>query len=361
MPNFFNSFPTVLLIISYLVLAVAIMFLSKKLADYVDALDKKTKISGAFIGAVMLAAVTSLPELFTSISATILLPDSANLVTGNILGSNLFNLAIIGVAMIIFFRLMAKSKIEYKSHFTVIVGVLGIYGIMAYGIFGNNGIQPIFGNSGYISNINWIVILIVIVYGITIFFQPKTSEDDDEEEKVDPYANITLKQVIIRFIICALLLVATSILITYSTDAIAAKFSLDATLAGAIFLAVATSLPELVSTFALCKKGNFNAALGDIIGSCLFNFLIISIAEFLSYKTSLLPGYDIASSLHPLDLKNAVNMLWLTVVVLVFLTISLLVHFFTTKKEKAQTKWHYALYIAVGVILTSGYIVFLCL
>ena len=84
----FNSLQPWSLIVIYLVLAAAICFLSKKLADYVDALDKKTKVSGAFIGAVLLAAVTSLPELFTSISATILLPDSANLVVGNILGSN---------------------------------------------------------------------------------------------------------------------------------------------------------------------------------------------------------------------------------------------------------------------------------
>ena len=50
----------------YVVLLVAVVYLSMKLGDFVDLLDKKTNISGAFIGEVMLAAVTSLPELFTS-------------------------------------------------------------------------------------------------------------------------------------------------------------------------------------------------------------------------------------------------------------------------------------------------------
>ena len=74
----------------FILLAAAVVFLSIKLAKYVDLLDKTTKISGAFIGAVLLAAVTSLPELFTSISATLIVREN-ELVLGNILGSNLFN------------------------------------------------------------------------------------------------------------------------------------------------------------------------------------------------------------------------------------------------------------------------------
>ena len=73
----FNGLPTWACLLIYFVFAAGIVFFSKKLADYVDALDKKTKISGAFIGAVLLAAVTSLPELFTSISATLLVEDGA--------------------------------------------------------------------------------------------------------------------------------------------------------------------------------------------------------------------------------------------------------------------------------------------
>lgn len=353
----FSAFPTWSLVIIYLFLAAALCFLSKKLADYVDALDKKTKISGALIGAVLLAAVTSLPELFTSISATILLPQSANLVTGNILGSNLFNLAIIGIAMVLFFVLFAKSKFEFKSHFIVITGVLAIYGVIAYGLLAPTSAQPRFGNpDSYLGCINWIAILIFIIYGITIWKQPKEkSEDEGEGAKEDPYKKWTLKHVVIFFIICAVLLVTTSVLITYCTDALTDEnhWNMDKTLAGAIFLAIATSLPELVSTFTLCKKGNFNAALGDIIGSDLFNFLIIGLAEFMSYKTSLLPGGGFNAN------AEGIVMLILTVVALVFITASLIVNYMAKKKNKAPTKLHYALYIVTGVVSLSGYIAYL--
>ncbi len=348
----FNSFPTWSVFLIYAVLAAGIVFFSKKLADYVDALDKKTKISGAFIGAVLLAAVTSLPELFTSISATLLIPggEGAGLVVGNILGSNLFNLAIVGFALILFFRLFAKSKIEYKTQYIVIVACLIIYAIIAYGIIAPTGAQPIFGP------INIIAILIFIVYGVAIFLQPK-NKGEEEEEKVDPMPNVSVKQVIIRFSIFAVLLVATSIFITYATDAISEQvFEGNDTIAGAIFLAIATSLPELTSTFVLCKKGNFNAAMGDITGSCLFNFLIIGLAELMSFYGSLLGGYTGAK-----DNLSAIIMLICTVVVLIVLLAILLINHSAQKKEKKDSKLRYAIFAASGVIITAGYIVFLIL
>ena len=340
----FNSFPGWALIIMYVVFAIALCFLSKKLADYVDALDKKTNISGAFIGGVLLAAVTSLPELFTSISATILLPSSASLVVGNILGSNLFNIAILGLCFILFFKKFIDGTFEFKSHFTVIIGTCFIYAIVSYGLLANDKLQPIVGP------INFLALLILIVYGITIFLQPKEAEGEKEE---DTY-NLTIKQVIIRFVICAVVLVAVSVLITYNTDAIATKFNINQTTAGAIFLAIATSLPELVSSIALCKKGNWNAAVGDIVGSCLFNFCIIGLAEFMSYRVSILPGF---TTMEALD-RQAFKMIYLTLIVLFIL--SLCLYLKSRLPSEKQNTIVYKIYLIVtGVLLIAGYVVFL--
>ncbi len=340
----FNSFPGWALIIMYVVFAVALCYLSKKLADYVDALDKKTNVSGAFIGGVLLAAVTSLPELFTSISATILLPSSASLVVGNILGSNLFNIAILGLCFILFFKKFIDGTFEFKSHFTVIIGTCFIYAIVSYGLLASDKLQPIVGP------INFIALLILIIYGVTIFLQPKEAEGEKEEDTYD----LTIKQVIIRFIICAIILVAVSVLITYNTDAIATKFNINQTTAGAIFLAIATSLPELVSSLALCKKGNWNAAVGDIVGSCLFNFCIIGLAEFMSYRVSILPGF---TTLEALDYQ-AFKMIYLTLIVLFIL--SLCLYLKSRLPSEKQNTIGYKIYLVVtGVLLISGYVIFL--
>ena len=80
--------------LEYLVVAAFVVILSIKASNYIDLLDKNTELSGAFLGGIMLSAVTSLPELFTSISATVLL-NRPGLCMGNILGSDLFNLVAI--------------------------------------------------------------------------------------------------------------------------------------------------------------------------------------------------------------------------------------------------------------------------
>ena len=86
--------------LAYLIVAAGVVWFSVKASDYVDLLDKKTNLSGAFIGGILLSAVTSLPELFTSISSTVFL-DAPSLCIGNILGSDLFNVAALSVVILI--------------------------------------------------------------------------------------------------------------------------------------------------------------------------------------------------------------------------------------------------------------------
>ena len=97
--------------LEYLAAAVIVVILSIKASDYIDLLDKNTKLSGAFLGGIMLSAVTSLPELFTSISATVLL-DRPGLCMGNILGSDLFNLGALAFFILLFSKGFAKGKVS---------------------------------------------------------------------------------------------------------------------------------------------------------------------------------------------------------------------------------------------------------
>ena len=337
--------PLYVLIILYIVLAGGLVFLSDKLGTYIDLLDKKTKISGAFLGGVLLAAVTSLPELFTSISATLFVHEK-DLVIGNVLGSNLFNLSVLGFCLLAFFKLFGKSKIDYKSHYSTLIGVSVIYLLIFYGLFVPSQYQPVIGP------INLICPLALVVYGLVIYLQPKSEdkEEDNEEEK-EEVSPLTVKQILIRFSICAIVLVGVSIAITYVTDALGEKLNLSATVAGALFLAIATSLPELVSCFTLCRKGNFNAALGDIFGSCFFNFCIIGIGEFLSYDGSLITQHD----------SEAINMAIIAFIVIIISFIFLVIkNIFVDKKEQEKSKtWFNVSTIVFGSVALLGYIVYL--
>ena len=259
--------------LAYLLLAVLTVFLSVKLSYYVDCLDQKTNLSGAFIGGVLLAAVTSLPELFTSLTAVLGL-DQPNLVQGNVLGSNVFNLSIIGGLMLFTVKGYQKANIS-KSHFATLIFGLSMYACVAFGVF-----VPIELPLGPLA-INLASVAIIVVYVISMLTMKNDDTKTEEKEEEIP---LTIAQIVTRFIICAVLLVTVSVLLTQVTDKIAAALNLGATVAGAIFLGVATSLPELSASFNLVRIGNYNASFGNVVGSNVFNFTILAFADVLYTK-----------------------------------------------------------------------------
>ena len=326
----------------YVVLLVAVVYLSMKLGDFVDLLDKKTNISGAFIGGVLLAAVTSLPELFTSGSAVLLVGEN-DLVLGNIFGSNIFNMIVIGIGVLVFFKGFKKSKIS-TWHIVLISFTALFYLLSAFALFFPE-IQLIF--TFYIPGIdknfgffNIVSFLILLTYIILILKQPKTKEDEEEKEETD--SKLTVKQIVILFIVCAFLLIGVSIAITYVTDIVADKLGLGKTVAGAILLGVATSLPELVSCLTLMRKQNFDAAFGDITGSNLFNFTILGIADLLSVHSSV---YTNNSEVVLFLICTAISLISLFTIVLVK----------SKKGEMQSNKWAF-LFIPLSIIIIASYV-----
>ena len=264
----------VLSVVLYIVLAAAVVFFSIKLSDYVDLLDKKTNISGAFLGGILLAAVTSLPELFTSLTAAVFLKNPDNhYVLGNILGSNAFNLTFFAIVFGIFFKKLIDAKVGKGHLITILItAILYVITTIASIIFDGKGLLW-----GWFNPLS---IAIVIMYVASIWLTPK--EEESESKETD--SKLTVKQIIVLFTIFSVLLIGASIGVTYVVDWISDLFSIGATFGGALFLGVATSLPELTSTFNLCRKKNFNAAYGNILGSGVFNFFILAFADVMSFR-----------------------------------------------------------------------------
>ncbi len=266
-----------LLLICYAVSATALVLFSIKCADYVDLLDKKTNISGAFIGGAVLAAVTSLPELITSISS-IYVVHNPELIIGNVLGSNIFNMCIYGGLTAIYATHFAKAKAAH-SHMKVAICTLIAYALTTATMYlGRDGEN--FCRLPFI-HVNAASLLILVVYFISIRFLT-TEDGETDEEDTSP---LTVRQVIIRFCLTTLGLVVVSIVVTYFTDRLSEQLNLQASLAGALFLGVATSLPELSSSIALARHKNFNALIGNVIGSNMFNYTIFSIADIIAGST----------------------------------------------------------------------------
>ena len=258
----------------YLMAAAVLVLFSIKCADYVDMLDKKTNMSGAFIGGVILAAVTSLPEMITSISAVAL--GNPGLIIGNVLGSDLFNLCIFGLLTLVAVKAFRGATVG-TSHLKVLICTVLAYLATGFVLF--SGLETTFPGV----SINIASVIIVILYAISCKFMALDDSESDSEDDND----LTVKQVVTRFVLCALGLVIASVIITKITDMIDSQYNLGASLAGALFLGVATSIPELTSSIALVRKGNFNAMIGNVVGSNMFNFIIFSVSDILAFRSNV--------------------------------------------------------------------------
>ena len=265
----------IVLIIAYLAVAASVVWASILASRYIDLLDRTTRLSGAFLGGVLLSAVTSLPELFTSLSATVAL-HKPSLCLGNILGSNLFNIAILSLCTLAAIRHVGRTRFA-KGNIRVAAYIIFIYGIILLDYFELLGPE--------ISSIKIITPIIAVLYILAV----RHLSGEQSEPGTDDNTPITLSQkgIILRFIASSIAIIVLSIVMTYITDAVAKEFSIGAGLAGALLLGVATSLPEVSSTIALFRIKNYNIAIGNIVGSNLFNFIVLCIADVACFHESV--------------------------------------------------------------------------
>lgn len=241
-------------------------------------IDRSTRLSGAFLGGVLLSAITSLPELFTSISATVLI-DNPSLCIGNILGSNLFNFGMLAVVILFFLSSFSRASLAV-SHRYVMLFLMMMYLATAlnWKVMGDDNI--IFGGENPWFYVSITSVIVLVLYTLSVRFLAGDNGSGDEEVGDDEVA-LSLRAIVVRFVLASMGIIVASIILTYVTDDIATELNLGSGLAGALFLGVATSLPEVTSTISLFRMRNFDIAFGNIAGSNVFNFFVLAIADIL--------------------------------------------------------------------------------
>ncbi|MBR2072861.1 MAG: hypothetical protein IJ976_04255 [Alistipes sp.] len=267
-----------MLYLIYIVTVVAVVWFSILASRYIDMIDRSTRLSGAFLGGVLLSAITSLPELFTSISATVLI-DNPSLCIGNILGSNLFNFGMLAVVILFFLSSFSRASLAV-SHRYVMLFLMMMYLATAlnWKVMGDDNI--IFGGENPWFYVSITSVIVLVLYTLSVRFLAGDNGSGDEEVGDDEVA-LSLRAIVVRFVLASVGIIVASIILTYVTDDIATELNLGSGLAGALFLGVATSLPEVTSTISLFRMRNFDIAFGNIAGSNVFNFFVLAIADIL--------------------------------------------------------------------------------
>ena len=278
---YFLKFNPLLIILAYILLSLIIINFSFLLTKYADAISDRKKIDGGLIGFILLAGISSLPELAVSISSVVNLPYKigCNFAIGNVLGSNLFNLFIIGICSFLFskkFINLNNSKIFFKITSQTIFMTLLIFLFLNY--INNNG--------------KYFIFLIPIVYILFIFLNKNSSFKENKNKKNNHLINKKSLEFYTKFILISFFVIILGILMSSIANIMALDISngglgLDANFTGTLFLALSTSLPEFAIVLSCIKMNNTHMACGNILGSNLFNFLIIFISDLFVKNSSI--------------------------------------------------------------------------
>lgn len=263
-------------------LAVVIGFSGYFLSYYAEKISDQTRLSKNWMGLILIAAITSLPELATGVSA-VRLTGNVNLAMGNILGGCIFNLVLLFI-LEIFYR--KKSIYLHATIGHILAATLGIVLMSFLGaalLLSQSGIEL---RIGYISGYTAVIPLI---YLWAIGFLQRVSPSQNQEAIATPPDQAgALAKSILLFLICAVAILGTGINMPFLAEQIIETMGWNSAFVGTVFIALATSLPEIAVTFSAIRLNAIELAIGNVLGSNLFNIVILALDDFAYPQGSLL-------------------------------------------------------------------------
>lgn len=269
-------------IFGFVVCAAVIIYSGTKLSYYGDKISDLTGMGKAWVGLILMASVTSLPELITGISSVAIVK-APDLAAGDIFGSCVFNLLILSV-------LDARNKkplfsLVKSSH--IVAAIFGIILLMVAGmaIYLSDEIPSIL----WMSSFTFILfaIYIVAVWGIFKYEHAALIESPPSIVEHSASRSADLKKAIGAYAMNALIVIGAAVFLPYFGEHIAAHTGLGNTFFATLFIAAATSLPELVVSLAALRMGALDMAVGNLLGSNVFNMFILGIDDVFYREGSL--------------------------------------------------------------------------
>lgn len=297
--------------LSFLLCFVIITFAGYALSRYGDILAEKTGISSSWIGLTLLATATSLPELATGISAVTVVnvPDIA---VGDVLGSTVFNLLILVLLDALYQRETIYSRAAQGHILSAALGAL-LIGFTGFSlILDQAGMSPTWGHVGIYTPI---IVLVYLAAMRSIHRYEKATLDKYTETSAERYPEVTLREGIGGYLIAAIFVIVAGSFLPFIASDISDMMDWDQSFVGSFFVAAATSAPEVVVTIAALKLGAIDMAIANLLGSNLFDILILAVDDLFYVKGPLLANVDYS---HTITAFTAVMMSLLVIIGLIF-------------------------------------------
>ncbi|MEG0318331.1 MAG: calcium/sodium antiporter, partial [Niameybacter sp.] len=284
-----------------------------------SSIAKTLKVPALIIGLTIVAFGTSAPELAVSITSA--MKGQNGIAVGNVVGSNIFNiLMVIGVSAILCPLAVKKSILIKEFPFTILAGI-ALFIMAIDTVLGSGQVNMLSRTDG---------LMLLIFFGIFMYYlievalQARASGEDEEIEGMPLWKSIVFSIGGIAGIVWG-----GDVVVDSATN-IALAWGMSETLVGLTIIAVGTSLPELVTSIVAARKGESDIALGNVIGSCIFNvFLILGVSAIIN----------------PIELSGAIFTDMFIMVVITFVT-----YIFSLSKRISRVE---------GGILVASYVAYM--
>lgn len=253
----------------YILLLVGFVLLIKGADFFVDGASSiagKLKVPSLIIGLTVVSIGTSLPEAAVSISAS--LSGSNSISLGNVIGSNVFNLLmVVGVSSMILPIITDKDILKRDMPFNIGITIALLVMLL----------------DGDLSRLDAAILLVVLAAYMVILIR---SALKNRLEGDNPKVYSWLKSILLS-VVGAAAIIGGGNLVVESAKTIALNLGMGETLVGLTIVAIGTSLPELVTSVVAARKGDSGIAMGNVVGSCIFNILfILGMAGVISPMTA---------------------------------------------------------------------------
>ncbi|MEW9108209.1 calcium/sodium antiporter [Cytobacillus gottheilii] len=280
------------------------------------------RISPLLIGLTIVAFGTSSPEATVSILAA--LDNSADVAIGNVVGSNIFNITlVVGLTAVIFPLQVESTTIRKEIPFTLLASA-ALFIFISDVLLDGGSANVITRSDGFI------LLLFFAVFLYYLFEVARKNRTEAPADHVKPTSAVWLKQIVFTLLGLAAIIFGGDLVVSSSTE-IAYSLGMSQTLVGLTIVAIGTSLPELVTSIAAAIKKESEIALGNIVGSNIFNILFV-----LGASASIAPL--------PADPK-----IFIDITIMILLTVVLLIF----------SRSHYKIGKFEGIILAAAYIIYL--
>lgn len=284
----FETYPLWLLIAIFAASAVPVWIAGTKLSGYAAIISKRTGFGQALVGLVLLGGITSLPEIATSVTAS--WSGNAALAVNNLLGGVAMQVVVLAIGDLFIGKraltgILPRPHIVLQAALCIVLLVLVAAGIIAGDIM-------LFGFGAW-------SLAVLIAYFLTLWIaqsaegrvvwisreleqrKQETQADDNKGQSGDESegSSTSMRRVVLKTIAAAVVILVAGFVLTKTGEAIAEATGLGQSFFGAVFLAIATSLPELSSVISALRHGHEMLAIGDVLGGNLFDLALVFVVD----------------------------------------------------------------------------------